>query len=484
MTEKLFTEQDTIMDRAIVPEPIYDERPEFIDLYYAAWQSAWTHIFTCPGAPVQTYMNEGIRIHKIWIWDTCFMVHFCRYAAKVFPGIQSLDNFYRVIHDGESIVIKVHIPDNPPLFAWTEFEYLKHTGDLDRIRRILLEHKYLQRHYDFLQNMKPNQVFHYSVSPTAAEFFPGKGFHWNGGKSGMDNTPRGRGDFTSVYWLDISAQQGLCALYISRLASVLGEDKLAEQWMNTYLELKDFVNKRFWSEQDGMYYDRKIDESGFCTVLTPASAWPMLAEMCDEKQAKALADVYLDPNKLGGERPVPSVSRDDPDFDPKGGYWRGGIWMPTLYMSTKAFEKYGYTDLADSIADRMIALQYRTWRDVEPHTIWECYSPTEDLPSTNKEDAWSRPDFCGWSALGPISLFIENLLGVRDVNVLENCITWTPHSARRNGIKRLMMGDNSVSLLADPAAKTATVECKQPFTLKLNGTTYNCIGGTQTLPLP
>ena len=39
MTEKLFTEQDTIMDRAIVPEPIYDERPEFIDLYYAAVES-------------------------------------------------------------------------------------------------------------------------------------------------------------------------------------------------------------------------------------------------------------------------------------------------------------------------------------------------------------------------------------------------------------------------------------------------------------
>ena len=48
MTEKPFTEQFTIMDRAIVPEPVYDESPEFIDLYYAAWQSAWTHIFTCP----------------------------------------------------------------------------------------------------------------------------------------------------------------------------------------------------------------------------------------------------------------------------------------------------------------------------------------------------------------------------------------------------------------------------------------------------
>ena len=62
MTDKLFSEQNTIMDRSIVPEPIFDERPELIDLYYAAWQSAWTHIFTCPGAPVQTYMCSTTSI--------------------------------------------------------------------------------------------------------------------------------------------------------------------------------------------------------------------------------------------------------------------------------------------------------------------------------------------------------------------------------------------------------------------------------------
>ena len=32
-----------------------------------------------------------------------------------------------------------------------------------------------------------------------------------------------------------------------------------------------------------------------------------------------------------------------------------------------------------------------------------CYSPTEHKPGTAKAGRYSRPDFCGWSALEPIS---------------------------------------------------------------------------------
>ncbi|NMA43868.1 MAG: hypothetical protein GX946_10875 [Oligosphaeraceae bacterium] len=52
MQEKtLLTACTDIMDRVFVPEVIYDEHPEYMDLYYTAWQSAYIHIFTCPGVP-------------------------------------------------------------------------------------------------------------------------------------------------------------------------------------------------------------------------------------------------------------------------------------------------------------------------------------------------------------------------------------------------------------------------------------------------
>ena len=479
----LFTSRDTVMPKETVPEPVFEEEPGWIDLYYTAWQSAWTHIFSCRKAPVSPYMNEGIRCHKIWIWDTCFMAHFCRYAAESFPGIQSLDNFYRVMHDGDSMGLKVHIPDNPPLFAWTEYDYFKHTGDVERVRSILLEHRYLQRHYRWLNEVKPGVLFDYATSLTAAEFIPGKGFRWQADKAGMDNSPRGDDDFGSIYYLDLSAQQALSALCIARLAEEIGEKELAREWFGEYEAQKKLVNCRFWSAEDRMYLDRKVDESGFCKVLTPASMWPMLAEIADREQVGALTEVLRDPRKLGGERPLPSVSRDDPRFSPAGEYWRGGIWMPVVYMTVKGLEKYGERELADGIARRMIGQQYRTWREVEPHTIWECYSPTEDKPSTDKVGVFSRPDFCGWSALGPISLFIENVLGIRDVDARRKRIEWTPSSTRTSGIRNLKMGGRPFTLIARPGDGAAEVEAAEDFTLVLNGREIPCPAGKRVVRL-
>ncbi len=209
----------------------------------------------------------------------------------------------------------------------------------------------------------------------------------------------------------------------------------------------------------------------------------MLAEIADDKQVAALAKVIADPEKLGGERPLPSISRDDHRFSPIGTYWRGGIWMPKVYMTVKGLEKNGQQTLADDVARKMIALQYRTWKNFEPHTIWECYSPTEDKPATNKVGGFSRPDFCGWSALGPVSMFIENILGIREVNALSNRIVWAPSSPRTNGIKNLKMGKHNISLIAYPAENKAVVETSGDFTLCLNGREIHCKQGENLISL-
>lgn len=300
----------------------------------------------------------------------------------------------------------------------------------------------------------------------------------------MDNSPRGEDDQRSIYFVDLSAQQGLSALYIAKLAEAIGEKTIADEYYAKFEELKKFVNERFWSETDRMYFDRKVDESGFSKVLTPASMWPLLAEMCSPEQTAALADALADPQRLGGERVIPSVSRDDSRyFDPAGCYWRGGIWMPKVYMTVKGLEKYGCWELADEIAEKIIRQQYNTWRNFEPHTIWECYSPTEDKPSTNKKGCYVRQEFCGWSALGPISLFIENILGIREVNALANRIVWTPRKTQRNGVKRLKMGGAEFSLIAYPERNEAEVTAAHAFTLRINGRDLSLPAGKSIVKL-
>ena len=143
--------------RGELPRPVFDEKPELVDFYYKAWELAHSRIDEVPGLPAPRYMDEAHRSDRIWIWDTCFMVHFCKYCPKEFPGIQSLENFYGVMladkamelpkvkgnrwcgaDEGKMLDFKIHHPDNPPLFAWTEYVYaLLYERNEDKANRTL-----------------------------------------------------------------------------------------------------------------------------------------------------------------------------------------------------------------------------------------------------------------------------------------------------------------------------------------------------------
>ena len=57
-------------DPAWVPEPVLDAQPGVIEIYNAAWKSAWQHVHTDPGAPQSPFMDEAFTDGTIWIWDT------------------------------------------------------------------------------------------------------------------------------------------------------------------------------------------------------------------------------------------------------------------------------------------------------------------------------------------------------------------------------------------------------------------------------
>ena len=167
-----------------------------------------------------------------------------------------------------------------------------------------------------------------------------------------------------------------------------------------------------------------------------------------------------------------TVARNDPTYyGEDGAYWRGGIWLPTAYMGTKALEKYGYQAEADTAAENLLAHMYRTYREVEPNTIWECYSPSRDHPVVRLNGHIVRPDFCGWSALGPISMFIENVLGFHAVDALQKRVAWRLHQQSPHGLRNFKFGSITADLLYDGKG-TVTVSSTAPFTLAVNGSSY------------
>ncbi|HRJ70714.1 MAG TPA: trehalase family glycosidase [Terrimicrobiaceae bacterium] len=468
-------------DPGRIPEPVFDAQPGWIKLYWRAQELAYAHVKSVPGLPQNPYMDEGFDPGALWIWDTCFMSLFCRYAPEVFPGIESLNNFYACIHDGVDLPVKIQHPDNPPLFAWVEEQYFQITGDTSRLKWLLEDNCYLQKHFHWFRSLARGATFPWARAVVGLQPHEA-GFQWNGVASGMDNSPRfDPGD--QIFAIDALAQQGLSARCISRLAAEINNGSLAAEYRQHFESIRDRVNRCYWDELDGIYYDLLPDGKTPSRVKTPASFWPLLAGMATPRQAARMAEHVKNPECLGGEVPWCTVERSSPGFDAStGGYWRGAVWLPTAYLGIRALSENGHGELADQTAEAVLAHMARTFACFHPQTIWECYHPVRPEPSVNRRGKQVRPDFCGWSALGPISLLLEHVLGFHSISAVERRVKWRLHQRGRHGIRRLRFGKILTDILTD-GNESAEVCSSHPYTLEINGTDYAIRPGQQTLAL-
>jgi glycogen debranching enzyme len=442
-----------------LPVPILDDNPEWIALYWKAWELAFNHYKKPPqGSPlVSDYIDEAFS-PQIYQWDTIFMIMFARYAYHLFPCIISLDNFYCCQHENGYIcreIVEATGLDypfggrentiNPPIYSWAELEYAKVSGDTSRYRIILPT---LEKYAEWLEA--------YRRKPGTAH-----DLYWQTGLgSGMDNTPR-----SGSGWVDMSAQMAMLYRDIALLAAHTGDATKAASYNAQYKKIADKINKFMWNETDGIYYD--LDDQGQqVKSKTIASFWPMLAGIASKEQAIKLMQHLKNPNEFWREIPFPSLSADHPAYKPDGDYWLGSVWAPTNIMVIKGLERYKdvyYTaEFCNAAAEKYIDAMSKVYK--RTGTIWENYAPDATM-----RGILSKPDFVGWSGCGPITLLLENVIGIIP-DAGNNIVRWTITRRDRHGINNLHFGNTVASFLCnarESIAKGAELEitAERPFTL-------------------
>ena len=489
-----------------LPQPICGAYPAYKELYEKTWELARAHVRDVKGMPQTPYMDEAFCDTQVWIWDSCFMSLFCKFAQEVFPGIETLQNFYEVLYAGKSLptvlptrqepswtgavygkpyAIKVHIADNPPLFAWAEYENALIHGNKNYVQDLLYKKQVLQKHYEWIETLTetahlPNVLLETYLKREE------KGYKWEGGASGMDNTPRGRTaeynderpNNPNMLWIDAICQQALSANVISRLFAIVGDEANQAKWEKRFIEKKECINRFYWDETDRFYYDVDCIDGRFYKVQTIASYWALTAGVASKEQARAMADMVLSPSKFGGSVPLVSLARDDVDFDATGRYWRGGLWLPTAYAALKGLANYGLYDEAHTCAQKILSHMLTTYQEYEPHTVWECYSPQMAKPGMQTDNVTLvRPDFCGWSALGPISIYIEFVLGFHTINAFEKVVKWWKPSdiCGKIGVCGLRFGEVLTDIIADEWE--CYVKSNVEYTLEINGKLFKVLKG-------
>jgi len=462
-----------------LPEPVIDDA-NLIDLYYFSWNRAWDKIThgTKANGFVESYIDEGFN-EWIYQWDSNFMVAFAMYANDLFPTMLTLDNFYlkqrpdgyiqRVYSEATGDIAVEPTADepvlNPPLFAWMELRYYELTGDASRIERVL-----------------PVLVkYHTWIEKNAASVISPWLYYQTPLGSGMDNVPR-RG-VEKGGWVDFSSQMALAANSISKLAGVVKNGEWYSLFAQKHENIKEAINQYCLHKNGNFLFDVRPD--GSLSTTTHAGAfWALLSEVLDAETAKGLVVHLNDTSAFNRPHRIPTLAKYDPDYNPRGHYWLGGVWAPVVFSTVKGLEKYRLFETAYEVAKNHLMNIANIYKNFTPSedkiafeeryadgykTIWECYSAEFPEPGTRWDNTfYGRQDFAGWTATGPIALLIENILGI-DIKASQNKINWRIHRSDKHGMKNLPFGKEKISLIisAGKGNREIWVDSKSSFNLEV-----------------
>jgi len=467
-----------------LPSPIFDENPLYVRMYWKTWELAFRN-FHEP-APKSGFVSQFIDAafnQNIFLWDTCFLTMFCNYAHHLVPGIGSLDNFYAKQHDDGEICREINrrtgidfdewvnreghdlfsrwgkytvtyvdreAPEpkplltldalNHPIMAWAEWESLRITGDHTRVERI---YGPLVRYYRALQRY----------------IRQGNGLYMTDWAS-MDNSPRNPFLERGGTAVDISSEMVMFGNQLAGFADLLGKKKEAATFRKEAARTAGLIREMMWNPDEEFFYDLRLNGER-SPIKTIASYWTLLAGVASPEQADALAAELNNPNTFGRTHRVPTLAADQPGYDRYGGYWQGSVWAPTETMVIRGLERYGMNELAHEIAMEHLMQIGAVFENTG--TVWENYSA-----DTVVQGRPAKPDFVGWTGIGPILYLVEFAIGIK-ADALQNRIDWNVTSPLRVGIQKFWFGDKTVDLLCDPAGEDGTrtlrVSSSRPFTL-------------------
>ena len=460
-----------------LPRPVLEGREDWIALYYAAWDLAADNInFAAPGTGfVAEYMDEALTDNKIWQWDTLFVAMFAKYSNGELPIMNGVDNFYRKQRadgficrelsekDGTDIYPNSAQPwpisnPNPPLYSWAEWDYYLVTGDASRFTKPVTSNRkdepahtktVLQRLFDYHFWIK-NNIRHADGH-----------YRSDGWANGMDDSPRNSIGMDGA-WMDLATQQALSALYLAKMAAVVGDEAMRQTMLEEHRLHKAFVNDAYWHERDKLYYDLNARRAVFKTK-TVATFWPLVAEVASRQQADHLVHHLVDFHAFWRPLLVPTLAADQPGYSVTGEYWQGASWPPTTYMVARGLAAQGYWDLTRTLAENYVTGLSALYQSTG--TIWENSAPEIISPSND-----SIPHFVGWGGLGPIAMLLEHVIGL-GLNAPEDKVEWRLGQAARNGVENLGFNGGRIARMVSATRNSAespatvAIETTVPFTL-------------------
>ena len=146
---------------------------------------------------------------------------------------------------------------------------------------------------------------------------------------------------------------------------------------------------RLWDEQRGLFIDEVGPAGGRPGPSTIASLTPLaLPDLPEEIGHRLVEEQLLDPRRYWTAVPPPSVSADEPSYEPDGGgklvrrYWRGPTWVNTAWLVWLGLRRLGYEEEAAAVTRALAGAAAR-------EGMREYYDPRSGAGLGARDFAWS-----------------------------------------------------------------------------------------------
>jgi hypothetical protein len=391
--------------RARLPEPVLPGKPEWIEMYWRAWEVAWSNLQRARPQRgfIANHIDPAINGCTA-LWDASFTTQYGVYGRRATGLMGTLDNFYAHQHDDGFICRALNLEDGrdlysaysptsagPSILSWAEWSHYRATGDEVRLADVfwplLANHRWLRRNRSWRD-----------------------GSYWTTGhSSGMPDqlrVPDGEFQHQHWVWVDATMQASLDCFLLEKMARLLDEPELAVELDGERQRLISLINERLWSEESQFYLDRG-PAGAFSPTKSIGAYWGLLdPALVEGRRLEGFLRHLRDAAAFNTPHRVPSQSKDSPGYDgDTGNGWRGAVSPAANYMLIKGLRAVGQPQLAHAIS--LNHLQHVADVFVRTDTFWENYAPEVAAPGVP-----ARAHAVGAAGVAPIALLLEDVLGL------------------------------------------------------------------------
>ena len=292
-----------------------------------------------------------------WSWDSWkhavglsyYDLRLAKEQVKLMFKFQNDDGFVAdCVYRDTTIEAHNYRDTKPPLSAWAVAKIYEKDKDLEFVKYMYPKLK--KYHYWWYNKRDHDQDGLCEYGSTDGSLIAAK---W---ESGMDNAIRfddskilknEEGAYSlDQESVDLNAYLYVEKLFLSQLAEALNLND-ASQYKSEAEGLKVKIQTQFYDGNDGWFYDTNLDGTQFIKGEGSEGWTALWASAATQKQAEAVKNKMMNPNKFFTKVPFQTMSADHEKFDPLKGYWRGPNWLDQAYFGVKGLRNYGFNEEAD-----------------------------------------------------------------------------------------------------------------------------------------